>query len=183
MSNQEAQNKVAGAFVDLVATKAGATRAVHPETAIASAARLSGGLLLRSFDLDLKKFEPGSVLLSEQANEQGPQLINILAAMLQNFGIKLDKAKLGGNALRGEEPKLSVLESLTLLQDGALRIAGDNHLNLKEASQSAAMATAFIVKECAKTISAEVGFNVAVYGLIAGSKTVPPRLHAADLTT
>jgi hypothetical protein len=178
VSKLEAQNKVAGVFVDLVAARAGAGRAVHAETAIATAARLSGSLLLRSFNLDIQKFDPGSVLLSEKANEEGPQLINILGSMLQKFGVSLDKTKLGGsNALRGEEPKLSVVQSLTLLQGEAVRIAEENGLSLKEAAQSAAMATAFIVKECAGSIGGEVGFNVAIYGLIEGSKTVPPRLE------
>lgn len=181
MSNLDAQNKVAGLFVDLVAARAGAGRAVHAETAIATAARLSGSLLLRSFNFEFQKLDPGSVLLSEQANEEGTQLINILGSMLQNFGVTLDKAKLGGsNALRGEEPKLSVVQSLALLQEDAMRIAGENRLNLKEAAQSAAMATAFIVKECVGSIGGEVGFNVAIYGLIEGSKTVPPRLQPAS---
>ncbi|WP_431633823.1 hypothetical protein ACQVBX_09340 [Dyella sp. KULCS107] len=178
MSNLDAQNKVAGLFVDLVAARAGTGRAVHAETAIAAAARLSGSLLLRSFNLDINKFEPGSVLLSEKANEEGPQLINILGSMLQNFGVVLDKSKIGGsNALRGEEPKLSVVQSLVLLQEDAVRIAEENRLSLKEAAQSAAMGTAFIVKECAGKIGAEVSFNVALYGVIEGSKTVPPRLQ------
>lgn len=180
MSNLEAQNKVAGILVDLVAARAGTGRAVHAETAISTAARLSGSLLLRSFDLDIQKLEPGSVLLSEKANEEGPQLINILGSVLQNFGVTLDKTKLGGsNAVRGEAPKLSVVQSLGLLQEDAIRLAGENLLSLKEAAQSAAMATAFIVKECAGSIGGEVGFNVAIYGLIEGSKTVPPRLQPA----
>ena len=42
MHISEAQHKTAGEFVDLVASKLGSGRAVHPETAIASAARLAG---------------------------------------------------------------------------------------------------------------------------------------------
>jgi hypothetical protein len=181
LSNLDVHNKVAGLLVDLVAARAGTGRAVHSETAIAMTARLSGSLLLRSFNFELQKLEPGSALLSEQANEEGPQLINILGSMLQNFGVVLDKTKLGGSdALRGEEPKLSVVESLALLQEDAIRIAEQNRLSLKEAAQSAAMATAFIVKECTPSIGGEVGFNVAIYGLIEGSKTVPPRLQSAS---
>jgi hypothetical protein len=178
VSNLDAQKKFAGLLVDLVAARAGTGRAVHAETAISMAARLSGSLLLRSFDLDINKFEPGSVLLSDKANEEGPQLINIVGSMLDNFGVALDRSKLGGsNALRGEEPKLSIIQSLALLQKDAMRIAEENRLSLKEAAQSAAMATAFVVKECAGSIGAEVGFNVAIYGIIEGSKTVPPRVQ------
>jgi len=178
MSSLEAQNKVAGALVDLVAAAVGSGRAVHPETAIASASRLSGSLLLRSFNFNDQGLEPGSVLLSERANEEGPQLINILSAAIQSFGVNLDKGKLGGGGeLRGEVPKLTVVQSLELLQDDALSIASKSGLGPKEAAQCAALATAFIVKECAQNIGGEVGFNVAVYGFLEGSKTVPPMLR------
>lgn len=182
MSSLEEQNKVAGALVDLVAAAVGSGRAVHPETAIASAARLSGSLLLRSFNFNDQGLEPGSVLLSERANEEGPQLINILSAGLKSFGVNLDTEKLGGSQeLRGEAPKLTVVQSLELLQDDALRIASKSGLEPKEAAQCAAMATAFIVKECAQSIGGEVGFNVAMYGFIEGSKTVPPMLRENGL--
>lgn len=58
-----------------------------------------------------------------------------------------------------------------------MRNAEENRLSLREAAQSGAMATAFVVKECAGLIGGDVGFNVAVYGIIEGTKTVPPRLQ------
>jgi len=169
------QDKSAGEFVDLVASKLGAGRAVQPEAAIASAARLAGSFLLRSFDLNGQLAEPGAVILSEEANEQGPQLIGIMSAMLQRFGVSLDQAKLGADpSKRGDSPKVSTVESLSLLQDGALQIAECNGLSLKEAAVAAAIATAFIVKECAPGFGPELGFNLAAYSFTEGCKTVPP---------
>ncbi len=55
-------------------------------------------------------------------------------------------------------------------------IARNNGLGLKEAAQAAAMATAFVVKECSRNLGPEVGFNVAAYGFIEGCKTVPPAI-------
>jgi len=177
MQITEAQNKVAGQLVDLVAESLGAGRAVHPETAIASSARLAGSLLFRSFSLNIQNVEPGTVVLSNEANEQGPQLINILGAMLQHLGVSLDAQKLRKHPKsRGREPELSVLQSLSLLQEGALKAASEGGLQLKEAAYAAAVATAFIVKECAKDIGSEIGFNIATYGFIEGTKTAPPRL-------
>jgi hypothetical protein len=170
-----AQNKAAGEFVDLVASKLGSGRAVHSETAIASAACLAGSLLFRSFELNVPSAEPGQVVLSNEANEQGPQLIGIMSAMLQHFGVSLAQEKLGGDsAKRGGFPQLSTVESLELLQEDALQIAATNGLNLQEAAQAAAMATAFTVKECAAHLGAEVGFNIAAFGFIEGCKTMPP---------
>lgn len=171
------QNKTAGEFVDLVASKLGSGRAVHAETAIASMARLAGSLLFRSFNLNNSPKQAGTVVLSNEANEQGPQLIDIMSAMLQRFEVSLNEQKLGGNSQdRGGALELSVLESLSLLQEDAIRISSSNGLGFKEAAQAAAIATAFVVKECAGNLGAEVGFNIAAYSFIEGCKTVPPAI-------
>lgn len=176
-----AQNKAAGELLDLIAAKVGKERAVHPETAISASARLSGSLLLRSFNLLLDTHEPGAILLSAEANEKGPMLINMLGAFLSASNVHLDKQKLSGQQVwRGEEPKLDFLSTLSQLQEPALEIGKNNQLSLEETAQAAALATAFVVKECAPQIGAETAFNVAVYGFVEGSKTVPPRRFSAQ---
>src|SRR5262245_34209088 len=176
MQISEAQYKLSGQLVDLVADNLGAGRAVHPETAVACSARLAGSLLFRSFNLNIEDVKPGTVVLSNEANEQGPQLVNILGAMVEHFGVTIDAKKLQRQPnARGRDPELSVLQSLQLLQDKALELVSESGLSLVEASHAAAIATAFIVKECARDISGEEGFNIAAYGFIEGSKTMPPR--------
>lgn len=76
------QSKATGELVDLVAAKVGIERAIHPATAISTSARLSGSFLFRSFGFNTSNLNPGSLLLSEQANEKGMQLINIVGAYL-----------------------------------------------------------------------------------------------------
>lgn len=171
------QDQAAGKFVDLIASKLGPGRAVHSETAVASAARLAGSLLFRSFNLSIPSAEPGAAVLSTEANEQGPELISIMSTMLQHFGVSLNQENLGGHpSKRGGSPQLSTVESLASLQEDALRIAKSCGLELKEAAQAAAIATAFIVKECAPAIGPEIAFNIAAYGFIEGCKTIPPPL-------
>ena len=175
------QHKATGELVDLVAAKVGNGGAVHPETAIAAAARLAGSLLLRSFSFRFEGLEPGSVLLSEEANEKGPLLVNTLAAFLSTAKLSLDQTKLGGQQdQRGQEPRLDFLNTLSQLQADALKISAENGLTMAQAAQAAALATAFIVKECAPQIGTETGFNVALYGFIEGSKTVPPAIATAS---
>ena len=143
------QNRAIGDFVDLIAGRLGSGRAIHPETAIAASARISGSLLLRSFGFDLETPEPGTALLSNEANEKGPSLINLLGAFLAQNQIELDSTKVGGAPEhRGEEPNLSTQESLALLQEDALQIAARHSLSLQQAAEAAALATGFIVKEC-----------------------------------
>jgi hypothetical protein len=169
------KNNAAGQIVELLAKRFGKNRAIHPETAIAVAARLSGSFLLRSFNFKLDTFDRGAIILSEEANEKGQELLGILSASLASKGGTLDGEKLGGEkSLRGEEPHTSFDESIALLQNDVLLIAQENKLGFEEIAQAAILATAFIIGECTKTIGAETAFNVAVYALIEGSKTVPP---------
>ena len=65
------QNKAAGQIVELIASKFGKNRKIHPGTAITAGARLSGSFIFRSFNFSLKDIKPGTVVLSEQANEKG----------------------------------------------------------------------------------------------------------------
>jgi hypothetical protein len=172
----QAQNKAAGELVELIAAVIGKNRAIHPQTAISSAARLSGSLLLRSFNLNLDTLEPGTILLSPAADEKFPMLINTLAAFLSRSNVQLDQQKLGAQqASRGEAPHLDTLGALSRLQEPAIAIGKDNHLSLEQTAQAAALATGFIVKECAPQIGAETGFNISALGFVEGSKTVPPR--------
>jgi len=173
-----AQHVAAEELVELIASRVGTNRDIHPETAIAATARLAGSLLLRSFDVPLASCEPGSVLICETANNEGLLLIQIMAAYLAGSGIDLDEQKLGGrssNATGGEAPRLEFLDTLSLLQDPALAIGARHRLNLVQTAQAAALAMAFFVKECAPQIGAETGFNAAAFGVVEGSKTVPPR--------
>ena len=150
----ERQNKAAGAFVDMIASGLGNGRAVDSATAIICSTRIAGNLLFQSFGFNMKELTSGTVILSEEANEQGPELINILAASLQHHEIPLNEATLSQQQIKPEEFKLDTLETLGLFQKTAQNIARENNLNFKEAAQSAAMATAFIVRECAANIGA-----------------------------
>lgn len=175
MDISNAQDRATGEIVELIANKIGSGRAIHPETAISSAARLAGSLLLRSFNLNISSIEPGTILLSNEANEKGPLLVATMATFLSKRGFSLDNSLLGGEqSKRGAEPNLTILQALSTFQEDALQIIKRNGLSLEEAAHSAALATGFIVKECAANTGAEIGFNVAAYGFIEGCKTVPP---------
>ena len=181
MSIAESQQRAASEFVDLVAGL-GAGRALHSETAIAVSARLSGSLLLRSFGFDLDTPKPGTVLFSEEANQKIPLLINLLVVYLKQSQIELDPGMLGGAPeLRGGQPELDTLASLELVQEAAIKIASRHSLSMQQAAESATLATAFIVKECSRSIRSETAFNVASYGLLEGCKTVPPRLAGSSV--
>ena len=61
---------------------------LHAETLILSVARMAGSLMYRSFCFD-KTIEPGTPVFSDQANIQGPKLMNIMFSTLQQLGDKV----------------------------------------------------------------------------------------------
>ncbi len=46
-------------------------------------------------------------------------------------------------------------------------------LSEKAAAYAAALATAFLIQHCAKIMDPSVGFGIATYGIVEGSKTAP----------
>lgn len=177
MQVTEAQHQFVGELVDLVARLSGEEREIHPETAIASAARLAGSFMFRSFDLELASVEPGTLILSKEADEKAPHLVEIMTAALKMFDDSLETDKLGGqHRMMGEEPKLEISQSLKALQYDAMLKAQTHGLDPIQAAEAAAIATAYVVKECVGNIGTDVGFNVAAAGFVEGCKTVPPVL-------
>jgi len=169
---EQRRHAAAGEMVDIFAQKLGRGRAVHPETAIAAGARMAGTMLFRSFGFDTSKMPVGAAVLSEQANVQGPELMGIVGTMLQHYGLTPDVEKLkAGN--RGEAPKLTVNEMQALLEADLTQVRVKHGLDLVDGARACALAVAFLIRECAPGIGAEVGFNVATYGFIEGTKTVP----------
>ena len=137
--------------------------------------------MLRSFGLSFEGTNAGDILLSQEASEKCPALIGTISVFLSNSGVVLDKSLIDGSVeSRGAAPQLTTLEALSILQNEALAIAKKHDLDLEQAAQSAALATAFIVLECAKKIGLETGFNLAAYSFIEGSKTTPPPINVRN---
>jgi hypothetical protein len=168
------QDKAAIEIVELIAETFGNKREIHPATAIASCARLSGSFLFRSFNFPDKNISPGTAVLSEIANDKGPDLINILAWALSTHGIDVNSLAL--NSTSNAESNFSFLDTISLLQDKAAGIMENNKLNYEQIAQSCAMATAFIINECKSQLAVESGFNTAMYSFIEGAKTFPPEM-------
>jgi hypothetical protein len=106
----------AGAMSEVFASRLGNNRAVHSETAIAAAARMAGTMMFRSFGFDTNKVAPGSVMLSNEANEEGPELLNVVILMMQHYGLEPDQEKLAKIDEYGEPPKIDILKTQELLE-------------------------------------------------------------------
>lgn len=166
------QNEAVNDIVEMVVEVIGnGTREIDTMEAISSTARLAGSFLFRSFDFKINDPNPGTILLSEEANIKGPQLVNITYAILQNFGIQIDENKMSnGNQKHSES---NFVEVISKIQAPALEIMKKNKLNYEQMAQSAAIATAFIIQQ-SSNITPEEGFGIAIFHYIEGSKTYPP---------
>ena len=168
------QNKATGEIVDLIASAIGKNREVHSATAVATSARLSGSFLFKSFKLEINDAKPGTAVLSQQANEEGPELIKVIGTVLSNMGVTVDNNKMESAEIQKTE--LDFLQCLESTQIKASEIMQKYGLAEKEMAVVCAMSTAFIIQQCQNDLEVESGFNTAVYGLIEGSKTVPPEM-------
>ena len=89
------QNDAVNDIVEMMVNVIGnGSREIDAIEAISSTARLAGSFLFRSFGFKINDAKPGTVMLSEEANMKGPQLVNITHAVLNNFGIQIDNNKM-----------------------------------------------------------------------------------------
>ena len=169
------QNDAVNDIVEMVVKVIGnGSREIDTTEAISSTARLAGSFLFRSFGFKINEAKPGTVMLSEEANIKGPQLVNITHAVLQNFGIQIDNNKMSnGNQKHAESNFVDVISKV---QVPALDIMKKRELNYEQMAQSSAIATAFIIQQSGN-ITAEEGFGIAIYHYIEGSKTKPPEFN------
>jgi hypothetical protein len=165
----EAAHEFAASTVDTLGTE----RGVHAETAVAAAARMAGTFLFRSFDFPMGSVQPGQVVLSEQANEQGPALIQILGGVLSHIGIDLNEDALGTPPGPDHQPNLEFLETQRRLEPVYRAIAVRHGLGQRAAAAAGAVAAALLIDRCAQVLDPGVDFGIAVYGFIEGSKTAP----------
>lgn len=167
------QIEAAHEFADSTVDALGTERGVHAETAVAAAARMAGTFLFRSFDFPMSNVQPGQVVLSEHANEQGPALIQILGGVLARIGIDLDKDVLGTPPGPEHQPNLAFLEAQRRLEPVYRAIATRHGLAPRAAAEAGAVAAALLIGRCAQVLDPGVAFGIAVYGFIEGSKTAP----------
>lgn len=143
------------------------------ETVVGAVARMAGSFLLRSSGVALAGSQPGAPVPSEQAEQEGPRLIQVLRAVLQSVGVTLDSSKLSAAQAAVKGPKEPFLQTQQNLEPRFAAIQEEHDLTDGEAADSAAAATAVLIKNCAGFMDPHVGFAIAVYGLLEGSRTTP----------
>jgi hypothetical protein len=148
-------------------------RGVHAETAIAGTARMAGTFLFRSFNFPLDDATPGQPVLSEQANEQGPRLMNILSGVLEQMEIRLDGGRAAGPISAENEPLLDFLQTQKRLEPKYSEIKDRFGFSYEVAADAVSVATAILIQQTSEVLDPHIAFGIAIYGFIEGTKTVP----------
>ena len=147
---------------------------VHVGTFVATLARLAGTSSLRSFNILPEKAEPGTVLLSNQANEEGPKLHGAIIGSLKMFGgLEIDQEKIVIKTPEMHKPKMEILETHRAYQDDFNRIASENGFDYQDAAFAGAVASAMAVSETRDQVDPYISVGIALYAVIEGLKTVP----------
>ncbi len=173
----KSQLAAADEMVDAVIKSLRSDRGVHAETAIASAARMAGTFLFRSFNFLNIDAAPGSAVFSDAANDYGPLLIDTLGSGLVTLGL----AKPSTDMAIPEEhkPHTTVLETQSLIEAPLHEIALTHNLTLEQAAHSCALVAARLIQMSAQVLEPQIGFALAAYAIVEGSKTMPAPRNVA----
>jgi len=165
------QMDAAGEFANATVAALKVGEGVHPPTLVAAGARMAGIYLFRSFGLDVAGVSPGDIVLSVQANEQTPLLIQITAEILARIGITIANAPPNTPPDSKTKPALDFLETQKKVEPLYAPIKSSFALSDEQAAQAVAVATALLIRHCAKVLDPNVAFGIAAYAFIEGCKT------------
>lgn len=157
----------------------------HPETMIASASRMAGTLMLRSFSGDLAGRQAGQLLALPQTQERGAHLTTLLHTTVEQLGNTLDFAKAEAALEPHNISRLNLQQSQIAFEPVFTAMATANGLSLPQAACAACLASAILVHEAKKKIDINRAYITAVYGHIEALKTVPtplPNMQLLDLS-
>jgi hypothetical protein len=149
------------------------TGGVHPATIIAACGRMAGTYLFRSFDLKLKGVLPGDAVLSDEANQHSPMLIQIMANVLTTLKVSIENQPPGEPGNPNTRPTKEFLETQRILEPIFEPVREKYSFTLSQAGQAAAIATAILINHFIKHLDPNVAFGLAVYSIIEGCKTAP----------
>lgn len=160
-------------FKSVLRKMATTEQGIHVDTLIASSARMAGTMLFRSFVPPGSHFEPGTNVLSDQANIGGPKLMNLMFATLRSLGDPAGEDMVDRDAVSTKTSQLTLRQVQEQLDPFFLAYCRTAPLSLEEAAFSLAIATGILVHDCKPALAISKGTAIAIYGFVEGAKTAP----------
>lgn len=148
---------------------------VHVETVLFSAACLAGTSLFRSFGYS-QNTEPGTVVLSDQANQAGSNLMNLFMFFIQKYGVTLKPDQLATTFTDTNKPKMTILQIQESLQNSYHAIMEKHGLSYLDGARAGIVVCSMLFgHHCVnrKDIDLGLGAGIIGRGLVEGAKTTP----------
>ena len=173
MENNAEINQAGKEVYALLVSKLQTDANVHVGTLVSAAARLAGASLYRTFNYKDDQIAPGTVMLSEIADQEWPRLMNILLAMLKVNGIEIDQASLIVETPRQHKPHKEILEMQTELQGPFNQIMRKHSLDYFQGAFAGAIACAYAILKSRLLVDPQITCGLAALSFVEGCKTVP----------
>lgn len=155
----------------------------HAGTVISVAARLAGTSLFRA--INKKGFEPGVVVLSEEANTVYPQLLNLFAYYCKQHGIDVMAKPLVTEFPEQDKPRMELPQIQAEYQDQYSEIMKKHGLDYLEGARAGMILCSIVFNyHCIanKDIDPFVATGIVAMGVVEGAKTSPVPLKSKGTT-
>ena len=183
MTNPESNRiiQTAGLFNGVLHKLLAMPQGVHAETLVASSARMAGTLLVRGWADE--NAEPGTVLLSAEADRHGPALVDTLLQTLRQFGhAQVGDRDFGADGLSTGASQMTLAQTQVLLEPWYRKTQQLSGLSDRSAAIAASVATAMQIHQCRDVIDVGAACGLAVSALVESMKTVPAPLAPTAAT-
>ena len=150
----------------------------HVGTMLYAAAWLAGTSLYRSLAYK-QDFEPGVVVLSEEANQHIPALMKVFMFLLDKEGVKLKPDEFVANIPQELRPHKTLLQIQEQLQERFNEIMQEHGFDYMEGAKTGAVVCALLVQTSAlrrKDLEPKIAASIVSMGFIEGAKTAPAKL-------
>jgi hypothetical protein len=151
---------------------------IHPGTVLSAGAWLAGTSLYRSFGYTQNP-EPGTVMLSEKANQQFPKLINLFTYYMVQGGTPIKPEQFILQIPDASKPVKTILQIQEAHQDEYNAIMKRHNLNYLEGARAGIIVCSMLFNyHCVKRqdLNPRLGAGIISMGIVTGAKTVPAPL-------
>ena len=148
---------------------------IHPGTVLSAAAWLAGTSLYRSFRYTQTP-EPGTVMLSEKANQEFPKLLDLFTYYMVKGGTQIPPEQFILDTPETFKPRKTILEIQQAHQDEYNAIMKKHNLDYLDGARAGIIACAMLFNyHCVKRqdLDPRLGAGIISMGIVTGAKTAP----------
>ncbi len=152
---------------------------IHAETAIATAAALTGECVLRASGIELGQYEPGAIITSNTVNqilfEADGQLTvsDFFMHALFSQGIDVREESWPKSIPDEHQVMMDPLEVIATIRPQIEKLFMQNRIERLERAYLGAQATAYLVSQTRRVIDPNIGKALALEAMLRGAKYVP----------